>query len=247
MIEGVNMKILSIGNSFSMDATRYIHQMAKNCGENIKSVNLYIGGCSLKTHYLNIIEDARNYLLEFNGESTGVKISVKDALISDEWDYITVQQVSNETVNYDTYQPYLNELAAYVKKYCPQSKIIIHQTWAYEENSERLCKEMGYKTSSDMMDSIIKSYKKAYKEIKADGIIPCGEVFKKATELGVKKIHRDTFHASLGLGRYALALTWLCYFTDKTPKEISFYELDEPASNEEISIVKKAVSEILKK
>ena len=37
------MKILSIGNSFSQDAQRYLHALAKADGENFKTVNLYIG------------------------------------------------------------------------------------------------------------------------------------------------------------------------------------------------------------
>ena len=49
------MKILAIGNSFSEDACRYIHKIAAADGQNIKTVNLYIGGCPLKTHYYNIL------------------------------------------------------------------------------------------------------------------------------------------------------------------------------------------------
>ena len=36
------MKVLSIGNSFSQDATRYLHQIAKNSGDDFKTVNLYV-------------------------------------------------------------------------------------------------------------------------------------------------------------------------------------------------------------
>ena len=48
------IKVLSIGNSFSRDAQRYSYKIAKNEGVEFKSVNLYIGGCSLQTHYMNI-------------------------------------------------------------------------------------------------------------------------------------------------------------------------------------------------
>ena len=49
------MKILSIGNSFSEDAQRYLHQIANANGDDIFCANLYIGGCSLERHYNNII------------------------------------------------------------------------------------------------------------------------------------------------------------------------------------------------
>ncbi len=38
------LKILSIGNSFSQDAQRYLYDISKSNGEEIKNVNLYIGG-----------------------------------------------------------------------------------------------------------------------------------------------------------------------------------------------------------
>ena len=54
------MKLLSIGNSFSQDAQRYLHRIAAAAGESLKCVNLYIGGCSLRTHYFNILEKKIN-------------------------------------------------------------------------------------------------------------------------------------------------------------------------------------------
>lgn len=60
------MKILCIGNSFSQDATRYLSRIGKAAGTGIKTVNLYIGGCPLKTHYFNVLEDQPAYAFEFN-------------------------------------------------------------------------------------------------------------------------------------------------------------------------------------
>ena len=39
--------------------------------------SLYIGGCSLERHYKNIIADAPEYDLQFNGVSTKVKVSIR--------------------------------------------------------------------------------------------------------------------------------------------------------------------------
>lgn len=238
------MKILSIGNSFSQDATRYLHRLALSTEINIKVVNLYIGGCSLKTHYYNILEDSKSYDFEFNGERTGIKVSIKDALMSDEWDFITLQQVSHQSPKYFTYQPYLNEIALYIRKYCPHSKIVMHQTWAYEEGSERLCTELGYEKASDMFADIEKSYENASKDISAFGIIPSGQVFMQALKNGIEKIHRDTFHASYGIGRYALALTWYTFFTGGNPNDVKFNDFDAPVVEEEIERVKRTVKEV---
>jgi hypothetical protein len=51
------MKILSIGNSFSQDAQRYISKIAAARGEELYTKNLHIGGCSLERHHSNMLTD----------------------------------------------------------------------------------------------------------------------------------------------------------------------------------------------
>ena len=70
------MKVLAIGNSFSNDAMRYLHGIAKADGVDMKTVNLFIGGCPLSRHYANIHNDAADYDFEFNGVRTGIKVSI---------------------------------------------------------------------------------------------------------------------------------------------------------------------------
>ena len=236
------MKILSIGNSFSQDAQRYLHRLAKKEGDLLKTVNLYIGGCSLRTHYLNCVDDEAKYLFEFNGENTGLYVSIKQVLNSDEWDIVTLQQASPLSGKFETYSPYLEYLAEYVKKRCPQAKIYIHQTWAYEDGCDILKNTAGYKTAQEMFDAISSSYEKAAKLINADGFIPSGKAMFNATKMGIEKIHRDTYHASLGAGRYLLALTWYKTLTGKDITNNSFNEFDEPVMQEEREIVIKAVN-----
>lgn len=208
------MKILAIGNSFSQDATRYLQRIAGVAGERIKVVNLFVGGCPLRLHYINALEDRRNYAIQLHGESIGFFASIKEALISDTWDVVTLQQASSQSFNYDTYQPYLNFLADYVRKYCPKSKIYVHQTWAYEDGTERL-HNMGYEKAADMFSDIEKTYQQAFEDIRADGMIPSGALMKELLKNGIEKVHRDGFHASLGLGRYALGLLWYKVLTGK--------------------------------
>ncbi|MBO5354526.1 MAG: DUF4886 domain-containing protein [Clostridia bacterium] len=239
------MKILSIGNSFSQDAQRYLHRLAKQDGTKMKTVNLYIGGCSLQKHYLNMLDDNVAYDFEFNGEGTGLKVSIRQALVSDDWDVITLQQASHLSGRYETYSPYIEALAAYVRKYCPHSKILLHQTWAYEEESKRLTELALFATSKEMLSAVCDSYSKAAQSIKADGIIPCGEAMMRAVELGIGKIHRDTFHASLGVGRYLLALCFYKFLTKKDITGNAFDDFDVPVTEQEREIAIRAVNSVL--
>jgi len=238
------MNILAIGNSFSQDATRYLYEIAKADGEEITVVNLCIGGCPLSRHYKNMIADKKDYALEFNGKNTGFFTTIKEAVLSRDWDYISFQQVSNQSVDFDTYQPYLSELSSYIKKLAPKAKQVIHQTWAYEENSERLCNELGYSHHADMLSDIEEAYEKAAAAIDADIIIPSGKLMHKLILSGIEKVHRDTFHAKFGVGRYALGLLWYTLLCKKAVEENSFCNFDEPVSESEIAIVKKVVTDI---
>lgn len=240
-----NLSVLAIGNSFSEDAMRYLHQISKADGVNLTAVNLMIGGCPLSRHYKNMIADKRDYGLEYNGEWTGFYVTLEEAVLSRDWDFITLQQVSHQSPYYDTYQPYLNELAAYIRRLAPKAKLLIHQTWAYEQGSERLCVELGYKDQSDMYNDIKASYEKASKEINADDMILSGELLQLLIKRGIK-VHRDTFHASFGLGRYAIGLLWYSTLTGNSVGDNSFCDFDEEISQELIGAVKECVMELKK-
>lgn len=209
-----------------------------------KTMNLYIGDCPLKTHYLNCLDDNTAYTLEYNGDNTGVKVSVKQALISDEWDVVTLQQASSDSVQFETYLPYLEYLKEYVKKYCPHAKIYIHQTWAYEDGSDRLLKIRGYDTAESMFKDVKTAYDNAVKAIQADGIIPCGQAMINAAKMSTEKIHRDTIHASFGAGRYLLALTWYKTLTGKDISQNQLSDFDVPVSEEERQWIISAVNSV---
>ena len=234
------MKILSIGNSFSDDAQHYLHSLAKHDGVQMKTVNLYIGGCTLRTHYLNMLDDAQRYPFWFNGEATGLSVSIRQALISDDWDIITLQQASHQSFDYATYTPYLEELAKYVKKYCPHAKLYIHETWGYENGSKRL-ESVRYESMSAMFADVKTSYQKAAKAISADGVLPSGTALMTAAENGLVHTHRDGLHLSYGAGRYLAALTWYKTLTGNDITNNDFNDFDEPVSDEERKIVIAAV------
>lgn len=238
------MKVLAIGNSFSQNAMTYLHDLAAASGTYMKTVNLYIGGCSLRTHYLNMLEDRQAYDFQINGVSTGIKVSIKQGLLSDEWDVITFQQASQFSPDYLTYQPYLTELAAYVRKYQPQAKFMIHQTWAYEDRSEALMRRMGLERSADMFAGIEKSYAAAAQSIGAAGIIPCGKAMLLGVENGIANVHSDSCHAN-DIGKYMQALVWYGCLTGKSVADVPYKPNSVSVTEEEMAIARKTAAEVL--
>ena len=236
------MEVLALGNSFSQDATRYLHLAAKNQGITINVANLVIGGCSLEMHYRNMLGNAKAYALAINGDGSGFNVSIEEALSAKKWDYISLQQASMISWDYSTYQPYLNELCAYIRKYQPHAKIVMHETWAYEEGSQRLS-DLKFAHSDDMYEEIHNAYKKAAQDVSAFTVIPSGAVMLALSKSGLK-MHLDTAHADQGVGRYALALTWLRTLAGADVTNNSFDFFDVPVSSADALLARKTVMSI---
>ena len=221
-------KILSIGNSFSEDAQTYLYRIAAESGIAIKTVNLFIGGCPLSLHYRNMLSECPAYEFQFNGMNTGLRISLKEALLLDDWDVVTLQQVSHDAPFRDTWQPYLSELSAYVRRCQPKAAQWIHETWAYEAGSKRLTEELHFDEPENMLAAIADCCRLAQRDIDAAGIIPCGEaMFEGARAFG--RIHRDTFHADLTVGRFLLSCTWIAALLGVDPTTLRVPRLDGEA------------------
>ena len=71
-----------------------------------------------------------------------------------------------------------------------------------------------------------------------------GELFDKLLKSGIEKVHRDTFHASWGMGRYALGLLWYKALTGRDVADNTFAEFDAEIPAEHIEIAKRCVDEI---
>lgn len=239
------MRILSIGNSFSEDAQRYLHQIAKENGDDIYCANLYIGGCSLERHYNNIKENNPDYDYQINGEHTDEKISIKDALLKENWDYVTVQQVSSYSGMTETYFPYITEVIKYVKELRPNAEILLHQTWSYENGSFH-GDFPNYNCDSDkMFCEIVKTNKEVAERENIKTIIPDGEIINKLRQTktfdyqnGGASLCRDTFHMDLIFGRYTLSLTWYKVLTGKDVRKTTYLPPFENEDKDNINKVK---------
>lgn len=238
------MKILAIGNSFSDDAMRYLQKLGIHQGRTMKCVNLMIPGCSLRQHYLNILDDERKYRFMFNGEFTGIYVSVREALKSDDWDAVVLHQASPNSFDYDTFTPYLDVLADYVRKYSPKSRLYVNETWCYEQGSQRLA-DLGFRKSEEMLHGIRCAYRKAAKSIDAAGLIPSGEAMYLLS--ATDRVHRDTYHASFGVGRFVVAATWYMALTGEMLEgSFSMFPFDEPVSVEAVERALKAARKAIK-
>lgn len=208
------IKILAIGNSFSQDATYYLHQIAAADHVDMKVANLYIGGCSLERHWNNIQSESEEYLYEENGYSTETYVSIQKALSMEEWDYIVTQQASHDSGIIETYHPYLANMIAYIKEKCPKAEILLQKTWAYEIDSMHPGFCNYHQSQQEMYEKLTEAYESAAEQVGVR-LIPCADVIQQLRKKepfiyghGGMSICRDGFHMNVIYGRYLLAATW---------------------------------------
>ena len=240
------MNVLCIGNSFSQDATRYLHQVS---GETLFVRNLYIGGCSLERHWNNIVNDAAEYEYQKNGRCLRM-ISIAEALTKKKWDFITVQQVSQDSGIIDTYEPFLGNIVAYLREKCPDAKIVLHRTWAYSETSGHGGFVNYDRDRKKMYNAIVKTTGEIASRYGFD-VIPCGDAVEMASALpefeqGAElSMHRDGFHLTLDYGRYLAALVMCKYFTGCDATTVEYEPEDtDPQINAKLKEIANKVFDI---
>jgi len=241
------MNILSIGNSFSHDPHAYLHTIAEADGYDLTCFNLFVGGNVLANAYRNSLSDDRIFEIAMNGCPVGFKVSLKEALLNRTWDVITLQQMSLDSVNYDTYQPYLDRLVDFIRLCAPKSRIAIQQTWAYGQDCSLLSNELGYGDRAEMFSALKAAYDTAARDIDPDLFIPSGELFEELLESGVDGIYSDGMHASRGIGRYALGLLWYRIPTGRPIDAIELINTREAISPAQAAVAKECVNRVAKR
>lgn len=210
------VRILAIGNSFSEDAIEsHLYNLANTAGKTVVIGNLYIGGASLELHVQNATSNGSSY--EYRKVGTdGVrknytKVSIATALADEQWDYISFQQVSQNSGQYNTFEASLPTLYNYVKERAvnPNVQYILHQTWAYAQNSTHSGFANYDKNQMTMYNAIVNAYTQAKTLISASLIVPAGTAIQNArTSLVGDNFTRDGYHLTIPFGRYTAACTW---------------------------------------
>lgn len=234
------LKILAIGNSFSQDAHRWLYQIAQDAGyEDIVVANLYWGGCSLWQHWQNAQNDYAGY--EYQKNTTGdieyiANVSIRTAVTDEEWDFITLQQVSGDSGRADTYNSDLTNLIDYVKRYARNSSVKLgwHMTWAYQSDSNHEDFGKYGKDQMTMYNGIINAIQtKILTNNNFSFVIPAGTAVQnlRTSFLG-DTLTRDGYHMSYQLGRYVVGLTWIYEICEQMGLDLPTHVTYTPSKTE---------------
>lgn len=228
------LKVLAIGNSFSVDAMEYLYHIAKSAGvETVILGNLRISGCTLDMHWANAKTDAKSYTYLKNttgtwGTTEG--FTLWDGLKDEEWDYVTIQQASQLTGMPTSYEN-LSNMLDYLdeNKVSADTKVLWHMTWAYQGDSTHSGFANYGKSQSKMYQAIVKTTQDVILPTgRFDGVIPSGTAVQNArTSFIGDNMTRDGYHMVQPFGRYLVGLTYFAAITGADVSKVTY----RPASS----------------
>lgn len=222
------IRILAVGNSFSVDAMRnHLWQIIQSAGyEEVVLGNLYIGGCSIDTHWNNARAEmpAYTYYYTSNGSWKSVdNVPIMRGVNANTWDIITVQQASPDSGRPETYSN-LSKLVDWLREKQPRAKFYFHMTWAYQQNSTHSAFPNYNKDQMTMYNAICTTVQSKVLALDAiRGVIPCGTTIQnlRTSSLG-DTLTSDGHHLKDSYGDYAAALTWYCYLLGGSPEDVTY-------------------------
>ena len=246
------MDILCVGNSFAVDASTYIHQIAQSIGEDINIHVLYIPGCPVDRHWKNYLSKEKAYEFYINGNrNPSMYCDIFEGLEYKKYDFVTFQQRSGDSGESSTFFPELTLLMDGLRKYT-DGTYLLHKTWSYAKYYSH--DKYGHDPLNQ--EAYDKDIKEAYIEVsKKSGIkyiIPSGEAIKLAREVYGDDLNRDGYHLN-ERGRTLVGILWVMYFTGRTdftlenfsPSGYTYDDVTPPVDKKEIHeliiIAKKAI------
>ncbi len=219
--EARQMRVLAIGNSFSMDAVeQYLWQLAAEQGDTLIIGNAYIGGCSIDRHLNSLLDDLPDY--QYNKVVDGVKTSRDSVdlttIIADEpWDIISLQQASPYSGKPESYgNLWMLRVLVTEQATNPEMKLIWHLTWAYAADFKGgQFAGYGY-DQKRMYHDILTTYFSTVRPEGFDRYVPVGIAVQNARARVGEQLNRDGLHLSIPFGRYVAACTWCEFLTGKS-------------------------------
>ena len=210
------IKILSIGNSFSVDTMEHVAGIARSLGvERIKLGNLYVGGCSITMHHTHAMGDMpvyKYYVNEGDGWSCTPETRISEAVASEPWDFISIQHGSKDGSRYTDPASYalLPALLDYVKGIAWRgAKYAFNMTWIgepYDKHAELISYDRDQLRMYRLVTEVTQTTVAAISDIAR--ISPTGTAIQNARTSALETVSRDGYHLTYDVGRYIAGLTF---------------------------------------
>mgnify|MGYP002711264962 FL=1 len=182
-----------------------------------------------------------------NGWTTTKNYIMSDAIVSEDWDYISLQQSSGNSGVASTYTESLAYLIDYVSSLKEDNtKLVWNMTWAYQQNSTHNDFAKYNKDQLTMYNAITNAVKQEVLPLDdINLVIPTGTSIQNArTSFVGDNLTRDGYHLTYDFGRYIAGLTFVNKLTGLDIDNVSYKptSLDENYQKVAIESVKNAIN-----
>ncbi len=223
-----SLKVLAVGNSFSWSVMAYLPRVAAAAGCELQLEQASLDGCSLKQHWEAVERsEADPAYKPYNRQpynESFAPFNLREKLESASWDVVTIQQASHDSWRPEAFEPYAENLIAYIHKYAPQAQVTIQQTWSYKPGEGRLAQwELD---STQMYERLTACYVGLAQRF-ALPILPTGLAVQivrmgaVGTYPELDMIGPDKYHLS-DSGQYLQACVWFSALFRRSAAEIAF-------------------------
>ena len=226
---GKSIKILSVGNSYSLDCMDWFDGIANSYGyDEVTMGIIYKSSCTLQMHYEYASTGASEYTYKKNTDGKWVDNSgatFNQCLQDEKWDIIVIHTANSGSTS--TYEPHLTNLLKYIDENGtnPDVKLAWNMTWAHQHDSTHYRFTGTYNSDQMYMyEQIVAATKSQIKPRKEfDYFIPAGTAIQNTrTSFIGDTLTRDGYHLNLYLGRYIAALTWFSVLTETPIDDITY-------------------------
>lgn len=235
------LKVLSLGNSFSRDSMVYLPIILKEkFGIKLDICLLVQADCSLQMHYRMACDQSyspgpnysfcfyynhsTNKWVKYENKPLSYALGTGNNDFSCDWDVVMLQQNSGNSMDYTTYQPYLNNLIDYIAGIKPNVVFAWNLTHAWATGYSGLTNRNV--TMDEMAAAVKANADKVLAETAVSLMLPYGEAIRFAREdvtlaaIGAKgNLSHDWVHLQEGIGRqvaaYANAMAILRFLRSK--------------------------------
>jgi hypothetical protein len=172
------VRLLTVGNSFSQNATHYLADVVAAAGDVLVHHQAAIPGGTLEQHWVKFQRHETDPNDPLGLYAT--KKSLKQELAAEPWDVVTIQQASIKSHDVSTYRPFARRLVDMIRAQSPHARVLVHETWAYRRDDPRFAVPSPRPGEPADQEAMYRGLSHAYRTIAAElgaAIIPVGDAF----------------------------------------------------------------------
>ena len=212
--------VIIIGNSFSTGWPDELNGLMTAAGIEVNIFTVYYSGCPLSSHWYWLKTGQKHYRLRHHIQGGGSHddndVNLQFCLKQRNWDVISLQQHfgPKNALSYDemlkSCTPFAENIYNYLKENFPKTKLLWHETWAYEVGWSRdgvTVPDVAFQTT------YYENIKAVSQKIATDNgvpMVPCGDAWQIARhEYNSGDLSRDLYHdGPENGGQYLNACVW---------------------------------------